>query len=366
MTETPRRNREPGLSLRTRLAISYAGFVVAAGLVMFAAGLLLLRFVPEGALFELNGGFAPNRSDLLDVYLRYSAWGLIGLTVVGLVGGWLLAGRVLQPLKQVTDAARRVSDGDLSHRIRMPGSSHELTELADTFDDMLDRIQASVDEHRRFAANASHELRTPLAVTRTMLEVASADENRDVETLLTRIAAMNERSIALTEALLDLATADNGARELASVDLAAISEVVVDEFRDDAHRMDVDVTARFDPATALGDAALLTQLVSNLVRNALVHNHQGGEVWVSTSMGGGITEVRVENSGVVLDSSTVAALTEPFVRGTGRVRGTGDRATGAGLGLAIVASIARAHSGAVKIAPRAGGGLVARVRLPSG
>ena len=363
MTEPIR--REPGLSLRTRLALSYAGFVVAAGLVMFVAGLLLLRFVPEGAIFEVNGGFAPNRSDLLEVYLRYAALGLVGLAIVGLVGGWLLAGRVLKPLKQVTDAAQRVSDGDLSHRIRMTGSANELNELADTFDDMLARIQASVDEYRRFAANASHELRTPLAVTRTMLEVAGADENRDVETLLSRIAAMNERSIALTEALLDLATADNGDHELTHVDLAGITEVVVDEFRDDAESMNVDVTARFDPATVLGDAALLTQLVSNLVRNALVHNHEGGEVWVSTSMGDGTTELRVENSGAVVDSSAVAVLTEPFVRGAGRVRGTGDRATGAGLGLAIVASIARAHSGTVRLEPRRGGGLVVRVSLPS-
>ena len=354
--------RRRGLSIRTRLALSYAGFVVAAGLVMFVAGLLLLRFIPEGYIYDLNGDFVPDQSDLLDVYLRYAAWGLIVLAVVGLVGGWLLAGQVLKPLTKITDAARRVSDGDLSHRIRLPGASNELTDLADTFDDMLGRVQASVDEYRRFAANASHELRTPLAVTRTMIEVAQADESRDVDTLLTRMAAMNERSIALTEALLDLASADNGTREVNDVDLAALSEVVVDEFREDAERRDVDVTARFDHAIVLGDAALLAQLVSNLVRNALVHNHEGGEMWISTSSTGREVHLRVENSGDVIDPATVAALTEPFVRGAGRVRA---QAAGAGLGLAIAASIVRAHNGTIELTPRAGGGLVVLVGLPN-
>ncbi|NYF09480.1 two-component system sensor histidine kinase VanS [Leifsonia sp. AK011] len=356
--------RQQGLSIRTRLALSYAGFVVAAGLVMFVAGLLLLRFVPEGYIYDLNGDFVPDRSDLLEVYLRYAAWGLVGLAVVGLVGGWVLAGQVLTPLTRITDAARHVSDGDLSHRIRMPGASNELTDLADTFDGMLDRVQASVDEYRRFAANASHELRTPLAVTRTMIEVAQADENRDVDTLLARIAAMNERSIALTEALLDLASADNGTRETKDVDLAALTEVAVDEMREDAELRELDVTVRCDPARVRGDAALLSQLVSNLVRNALVHNVEGGEVRVSTSTGAGLAYLRVENSGVVIDPSAVAVLTEPFVRGAGRVRAAGERATGAGLGLAIAASIVRAHRGTIDLTPRAGGGLVVVVGLP--
>ena len=359
MTES---TRAPGLSLRTRLALSYAGFVVAAGLVMFVVGLLLLRFIPQGAIYDLNGDFVPDRSDLLEVYLRYATWGLVGLAAVGLLGGWILAGQVLKPLKRITDAAQRVSDGDLSHRIRMPGASNELTELADTFDDMLSRIQSSVDEYRRFAANASHELRTPLAVTRTMLEVAQADPNRDVDTLLARMASTNDRSIALTEALLDLASADNGARNLSDVDLAALGEVVVDELRETAVSMRVDVTATFDPAMVRGDAALLTQLVSNLVRNALVHNHEGGAVWVSTSTRRGEVQLRVENSGDAIDPATVASLTEPFVRGAGRVRA---RTTGAGLGLAIVASIVRAHSGAIELTPREGGGLVVLVTFAS-
>ena len=358
--------RPVGLSLRTRLALSYAGFVVVAGLVMFGAGLLLLRFVPQGALYDLNGGYAPDRSDLLDVYLRYAAWGLVSLAVVGLVGGWLLAGRVLRPLTRITDAAARVRDGDLGHRIRMPGASTELTDLADTFDDMLARVQASVDEYRRFAANASHELRTPLAVTRTMLEVAQADPNRDVDTLLSRMAATNERSIALTEALLDLASVENGSRHTDAVDLASLAEVVVDELRDDADAAGLTVEAGLEPAIVRGDAALLTQLIFNLVRNAIVHNHEGGQVLVSTRMQGTGAELRVENTGGVISPSAVVSLTEPFVRGAGRVRSAGDRSTGAGLGLAIAASIVRAHGGALELMPRSGGGLVVRVVIPSG
>ena len=357
--------RRRGLSIRTRLALSYAGFVVAAGLVMFAAGLLLLRFIPEGYIYDFNGDFVPDRADLLEVYLGYGAWGLLGLTLVGLIGGWALAGFVLRPLKRITDAAQRVSDGDLSHRIRLSGTSDELTDLADTFDNMLARVQASVDEHRRFAANASHELRTPLAVTRTMIEVAQADGSRDVDTLLARMAAMNERSIALTEALLDLASAENGTRESKGVDLAALAEVVVDEVLEDAERRGLTVRASCDPALALGDAALLTQLVSNLVRNAVVHNIQSGEVWVSTTTSGGLAQLRVESSGPVMEPSTVSVLTEPFVRGAGRVRAAGERATGAGLGLAIAASIVRAHGGTLELTPRAGGGLIVDVTLPT-
>ena len=220
----PGAHRAPGLSVRIKLTLSYAGFLVVAGIALFAVGFLLLRFVPEGSLTVDGGGFAPNRTNLVEVFVRYAWWAMGLLVVFGLVGGWLLAGVVLRPLDRITDAARQARDGHLDHRVSLPGSRDELTDLADTFDAMLDRVQHTIDEERRFAANASHELRTPHAIIRTMVEVAQADpDGRDVDVVLQRIGATNERAIASTEALLMLARVGRGgALEMSAVDLASV------------------------------------------------------------------------------------------------------------------------------------------------
>lgn len=359
--------RGRGASVRVKLTLSYAGFLVVAGVAMFVVGFLLLRFVPEGNLQLAAGGWAPNRQNLLDVFVRYAWWALAGLVVFGLVGGWLLAGVVLRPLDRITDAARRARDGALDHRVSLPGARDELTDLADTLDQLLDRVEQTLEEERRFAANASHELRTPHTVARAILEVAQADPvNRDVDVVLERLRVTNERAIATTEALLALARVGRGAalrRDPIALD-ALVGAVVADETADAAAN-DVRVESTLHPVSVRGDAVLVRQLVANLVRNAIVHNVPGGWVRVATAPGApaGATLI-VRNGGAVLPAGVVATLTEPFVRGAGRTR-QAHGPQGAGLGLAIVASIARAHGGTLELDAPDDGGLSVRVWLPS-
>lgn len=375
---TPGQERQPGLSVRIKLTLSYAGFLVVAGFALFAVGFLLLRFVPEGAVYVVGGGAAPNRTNLLEVFIRYTWWAIGGLLVFGLVGGWLLAGVMLRPLDRITDVARRARDGQLAQRVGLPGPRNELTELADTFDAMLDRVQHTIDEERRFAANASHELRTPHSIIRTMVEVAQADpEGRDVDVVLQRIGTTNDRAIALTEALLMLARVGRGsALETDSVDLAAVVAECVDDERADAEARGIRIDTALAPAVVTGNRALLAQLAANLVHNAVVHNSVGQDSavqnsavensaggWVRVSVSASPAALVVANSGAVLDRSVVATLTEPFVRAAGRTR-SGDGRDGAGLGLAIVASITRAHGGSLDLTALPEGGLQARVTLP--
>jgi two-component system, OmpR family, sensor histidine kinase VanS len=358
--------RAPGPSLRLKLTLSYAAFVVIVGIAVFALGVLSLRFLPEGNLWAQSGQFTPSRDDLLEVYVRYAWWTLLGLAGVGLVGGWLLAGIMLRPLTRITAAARRAGDGAFDQRVALPGRRDELTDLADTFDALLARVQHTLDEQRRFAANASHELRTPHAVMRTMIEVARADpRGRDVDVLLARLEETNDRSIALTESLLSLArVAQGGALERGPVALDALVARVVDEHRADAAAAGVDVDAALRPVTVDGHAVLLEQLVGNLVRNAIVHNRaDDARLHVAVARVDGGAALTVANTGSALSRATVDTLTEPFVRASGRVRrGPGD---GEGLGLAIALSIVRAHGGRLDLAPLAGGGLRVRVLLPA-
>lgn len=353
--------RPAGLSVRIKLALSYAGFLVIAGIALFVVGFLLLRFVPTGAIFVSGGGWAPNRGDLIEVFVRYAWWAMAGLVVFGLVGGWLLAGVMLRPLARITEVARRARDGQLSQRVALPGSHDELTELSDTLDAMLDRVERTIDEERRFAANASHELRTPHAIIRTMVEVAQADPGgRDVDLLPQRIATTNERAIATTEALLTLARAARGTElDRSPVDLAGVVAEAVDQEGTDAAARGIRLDTALSPAVVSGNRALLAQLATNLVRNAVVHNVEGG--WVRVSVSTSPAELVVANSGAVLDPMMVETLTEPFVRVAGRTRGTDG---GSGLGLAIVASIVRAHGATLRLTALPDGGLQVRVTLP--
>lgn len=355
----PRADRARGISVRVKLTLSYAGFLLVAGVALFAAGLLMLRFVPEGNLQLDSGGWVPNRTNLFDVFLRYSWWALALLLVFGLVGGWILAGIVLRPLERITETARRARDGVLDARVDLPGRVDELTELADAFDAMLDRVQHAIEEERRFAANASHELRTPQAIIRTMVEVAQADPaGRDVDTLLARIAETNERSVALTEALLDLARAGRVVDATEPIELAALVEATVSETDAGTIVIETDLAA----ANIRGNRTLVRQLVHNLVRNAVVHNVPGGRIWITvTPSPFGGAELSVANTGRIVDPATTSTLVEPFVRGAGRVRGD----AGSGLGLAIVAAVVRAHGGRLDIAALTAGGLHVRVVLPA-
>src|SRR2546429_427939 len=197
-------DRAPGLSVRLKLTLSYVGFLMLAGAVLLAAGYFSLsRGVHPGVIFIVQ-----SHADLLRYFAPIAAIVMMFLLVFGLLGGWLLAGRMLAPLTRITDATRVAAKGSLSHRIQLEGRRDEFRELADAFDTMLARLEAHVAEHQRFAANASHELRTPLAITQTLLDVARKDRNRDTDEFFDRLHAVNTRAIDLTEALLLLSRAD--------------------------------------------------------------------------------------------------------------------------------------------------------------
>jgi two-component system sensor histidine kinase VanS len=356
-------DRAPGLSVRLKLTLSYAGFLVIAGTLLLAiVWVFLLRYVPDGTIRAL-GGFVPNRSDLLDAFVPKAAAVLAMLLVFGLVGGWVLAGLMLAPLTRITDATRRAANGSLSHRIEMPGRNDEFRELADAFDTMLARLDAQLAEQRRFAANASHELRTPLAITQTLLDVARNDPDGDTGELVERLHAVNARAIHLTEALLLLSRTDQRSFTRESVDLSLLAEAATETLLPLAEKHGVTIQSSGDVAPALGSHALLLQLTMNLVHNAIVHNlPQHGTVQVSTAIQPGSVRLTVENTGDRLSPQLVSTLTEPFRRGSERIRS--DHA-GVGLGLAIVKSITQAHDGTLTIVPRPDGGIRVTAQLPA-
>ncbi|MEU0399710.1 HAMP domain-containing sensor histidine kinase [Streptomyces sp. NPDC006197] len=354
--------RRPGLSVRLRLTLSYAGFLAVAGALLLAVVWgFLLRYVPDNSQGLL--GISPNRYLLVHTFAPAAAVAMAFLLVFGLVGGWILAGRMLAPLTRITAAARTAGSGSLSHRIRLEGRRDEFRELADTFDAMLEQLESHVAEQQRFAANASHELRTPLAISQALLDVARRDPARDRDELLERLRAVNTRAIDLTEALLVLSRSDRGAFGRESVDLSLVAEEAAETLLPLAEQRGITLDVTGGAARTSGSAELLLRLVTNLVQNAVVHNlPAGGTVTVHTGTRGGASVVRVENTGHPLPPDLVPTLTEPFRRGTERVRT--DEHAGVGLGLAIVHSIVRAHDGTLDLVPRPTGGLVVTVRLP--
>jgi two-component system, OmpR family, sensor histidine kinase VanS len=361
--------RAPGLSVRLKLTLSYAGFLMLAGAMLLGAvWLFLLRYVPRQALI-VPGSTGPPlqvfpvRSNLLHVFAPRAAAVLAFLLVFGLVGGWILAGRMLTPLTRITDATRVAATGSLAHRIRLPGRRDEFRELADAFDAMLARLEAHVAGQQRFAANASHELRTPLAITQTLLDVARRDPKRDSDELIDRLQAVNARAIELTEALLLLSRADERSFAVRRLDLSLVAEEATETLLPLAEGRGLTIETTGDATPTVGSHALLLQLATNLVQNAIVHNlPENGVVWVKTSAGSGTVSLTVENTGEQLTPQLVATLDEPFQRGTERLRA---HHAGVGLGLAIVKSIAEAHDGTLTLAPRAAGGLCVTVRLPA-
>jgi two-component system sensor histidine kinase VanS len=360
--------RTPGLSVRLKLTLSYAGFLMLAGVLLLAAvWLFLLRYVPDRALLvsagtPLHGPF-PIRSNLVHVFAPRAAAVLALLLVFGLVGGWLLAGRMLAPLARITDATRRAANGSLSHRIELEGSQDEFRELADAFDTMLARLEAHVAEQQRFAANASHELRTPLAITQTLLDLARNHPSRDNAELVDRLHAVNTRAIDLTEALLLLSRADRRSFTREPVDLSLVAEEATETLLSLAERRGLTIETSGDTTPTTGSPALLLQLSTNLLHNAIVHNlPDRGTVWVTTSAHRKSAVLTVENTGETLTPQLASTLAEPFQRGGKRIR-TDD--AGVGLGLAIVKSITRAHDGTLTLAPRPAGGLRVTVQLPA-
>ncbi|WP_067474019.1 sensor histidine kinase [Actinomadura hibisca] len=363
-------DRRPGLSVRVKLTLSYAGFLLLAGALLLAVvWVFLLRYVPEGYQLLIPGGpsnknsaFPPNRSALLRAFAPAAAATLAFLLVFGLAGGWILAGRMLAPLTRITHATRLASAGALSQRIRLPGRTDEFRELADAFDMMLARLEAHVAEQQRFAANASHELRTPLATSKALLDVARTDPGHDTGELIDRLRAVNTRAIGLTEALLLLSRANRRSFPREDVDLSLIAEEATETLLPLAEKHGVTIETSGDVAPTVGSHALLLQLTTNLVHNAIVHNlPEDGTVHVSTGVHSTAVVLTVENTGEKLTPELASTLTEPFQRGTERVHA--DHA-GVGLGLAIVKTIAHAHDGTLTLTPRSTGGLRITVELP--
>ena len=355
-------DRAPGLSARLKLTLSYAGFLMLAGALLLVAGYFSLsRGVHPGVIFLVR-----SHSDLLRDFAPTAAIVMTFLLVFGLLGGWLLAGRMLAPLTHITDATRIAANGALSHRIQLPGRTDEFRELADAFDTMLARLEAHVAEQQRFAANASHELRTPLAITQTLLDVARNDLNGDTGELVDRLHVVNTRAIDLTEALLLLSRADQRSFTQEHLDLSLIAEEATETLLPLAEQRGLTIETSGEITPTTGSHALLLQLTTNLVQNAIVHNlPEAGSVWVTTSVHPKRAVLTVENTGEQLTPQLAATLAEPFQRGTKRIRA--DHAgVGVGLGLAIVKSITRAHDGTLTLAPRAAGGLRVTVHLPAG
>ncbi|WP_374947754.1 sensor histidine kinase [Agreia sp.] len=352
---------------RLKLTLSYAGFLMLAGVLLLAAvWVFLLRGRPNDFRFPDLADFArvfdpSNFGPVVFVAAAILALGF--LLVFGLVGGWILAGRMLAPLTRITRAARKAGGGSLSYRIEMEGRNDEFRELADAFDAMLAQLEARDAEQQRFAANASHELRTPLAITQTLLDVARTDPNRDSGELHERLRAVNARAIELTESLLLLSRTDQRFFTPEPVDLSLIAEEATETLLPFAEKRGVTIETFGDVTPTVGSHSLLLQMTTNLLHNAIVHNlPEGGTVQVSTAIDPESVTLTVENTGHEVAPQLVSTLTEPFQRGTERTRT--DHA-GVGLGLAIVKSITRAHDGTLILTPQAAGGLCVTVKLPA-
>ncbi|MCD2442519.1 HAMP domain-containing histidine kinase [Agromyces sp. SYSU K20354] len=384
------------LTVRMRLALTYATLLTVAGLIM-----LTIVFVFLGLLttYEFaaplspalpadpatpavgEGEFVPGpavpaettealvvstRSEVQTLLLIVSGVVLVLLAVGGIWAGWLVAGRMLRPLQYVGAAARRAARGQFDHRIALAGPRDEITDLAETFDEMLGELERSFDSYRRFAANASHELRTPLATTRAMLDVALASATEAERPLLTRLRTANERSVDTVEALLDLSEIESVAARREPVELSDLLAEAVGEVTAEAKHSGVSIESRLVPATVDGDRSLLRQLALNLLQNAIRHNAPGGHVHVSIrSGGGGPTTLEVINDGDAVPADLVERLADPFVRGAGRTSRASTAGRGLGLGLSIVAAIVDRHGAALRLSPRAEGGLEVRVTFPS-
>jgi len=302
------------------------------------------------------------RGDLLVVTLVIAAGVLIVVALLSLLVARVVARRLLRPIEQIRVAAERASDGELSHRIEHRGPPDELTRLASTFDDMLGQLEASFGAHQRFAASASHELLTPLALSRTALQLLDEDASPTERTELHQVLReSNERSIVLTERLLQLARAPVVHRR-ESVDLAAVVRQAAAELEPQLQAREVGLTADVPELTAAGDEVLLLQLVRNLLDNAVRHNlPSNGTVRVTGRTTSGQTELTVHNTGERISADEAALLFEAFYR---RPSGS-TNPSGHGLGLTIARAIVDAHDGTIEVAPDPGGGLDVTVRLPT-
>ncbi|MFI0790160.1 sensor histidine kinase [Streptomyces lydicus] len=380
-------------TIRIRLTLLYGGMFLMAGIVLLTIIYMLAAdALHDGSALPLKilGGKFESTSDICDLptqtsgpllqqaveqclqhqralalnsLLNRSLLALLGLTVVAFAFGYAMAGRVLSPLGRITRTAQRVAGSDLHRRIELGGPDDELKELADTFDEMLDRLDRAFESQRRFVANASHELRTPLAINRTLLEVQLADPEASPELaqLGKTLLATNERSEQLVEGLLLLARSENKVVDKKPVDLSEVAAQAVDQSREEAQAKGVALRGVRQQVFVQGNGVLLERIALNLVQNAVRYNVPDGWVEVSTEPLPGCAVLVVANTGPVVPAYEVENLFEPFRRL--RTERTGSD-KGVGLGLSIVRSVVRAHDGTITAEPREGGGLVMRVVLP--
>ena len=374
-----RLRRPRRLSIRARLTLTYAGLVTAAGVVLIALVYFYTRYVtlsieiggPVGETAAVPASQVSeaakvdtNLFDLLSSIMRSAVGALALLVVLSGTVGWILAGRMLQPLSSMNAAAKRAASGDLSQRLDLSGPRDEIHDLADTFDNMLASLERSFSVHRRFAANASHELRTPLATTQTMIDVALSDpqaSTEDLRRILTRVLETNRANRETIDALLDLADAQSGRLAREDVDMEVTVRNALSVIAPEVAERDLHVSTQLLPTRVPGDPVLLRQSVSNLLRNAARYNNDGGRITVGMERVDDGVRLTIRNDGPVVPADKVESLREPFVRGEGRGR---TRGSGHGLGLAIVTAVACAHGGELRLSANPAGGLTAVLELP--
>ncbi|MGI8335724.1 sensor histidine kinase [Actinomadura scrupuli] len=357
--------RLPRRTLRTRLALLYAGpFVVSGGLMLAIAASAVQSASPAGPGGRASGT-AQQGTDVHQLVMAASV-GLAFMVLLALTLGWLVAGRFLRPLRTITATARDISASNLHRRLNLGGPDDEFKELGETLNGLFERLEASFESQRHFVANASHELRTPLTAERTLLQVTLADPDATTETLRSaceEMLALGQQQERLIEALLTLATGQRGIERREHFDLAEVAGRVVLARRQEALRRGVHVGTTLTAAPAAGDPSLVESLVANLVDNALRHNVAGGRVEISTAMTSGRASISVRNTGPVIPPDQLARLFQPFQQlGGERIRHTG----GHGLGLAIVHAIATAHGATLTPRARPEGGLDIKVIFPRG
>ncbi len=376
-------------TIRVRLTLLYAGAFFLAGAILVALMYLYLgqslghqltervasteqlrpHEVPPELADQLRTQLEQDRDDTLRSMLIASlvALGVIGVAAGGF--GWLLAGRALRPLQDITATARRVADRSLHERIALDGPDDEIKDLADTFDAMLERLDRAFDSQHRFVANASHELRTPLTVNRTLIEVALGNPlaSESLRQLGTTLLAVNQRNERLIDGLLTLASSEERLSTHSPVDLADIVRHLATESHAAAQQAGVEIRTALASAPVAGDPALLERLAQNLIDNAIRYNiAEHGWVAVTSGLDDGNAQLTVENPGPTVPTYEIPGLFEPFRRlATTERRATQRGDHGAGLGLSIVRSVAHAHGGDVHATPRPDGGLTIHVRIPA-
>jgi signal transduction histidine kinase len=352
--------RLPRITLRMQLALLYAGFLACGAALLLVPVLTIHQAIPEGADGRVIAGIQANTQAQV---IRAGAI-LVGLIMLSLAAGWLIAGRFLRPLRTITATARDISASNLNRRLALTGRNDEFKELGETLDSLFERLEASFESQRHFVANASHELRTPLSAERTLLQVALADPDATAETLRStcqEVLVLGDQQERLIEALLTLASSERGVEQWEPFDLADIAGKVIDDRRHEAECRGIHLDAALTAAPATGDPSLVESLVANLVDNAIRHNVPGGRVGISVTMTAGRASIRVGNTGPVIPAGELERLFQPFQRlGHERIR-HGD---GHGLGLAIVHAIATAHGAAVTATARPDGGLDIEVSFP--